>query len=29
VSDVSLWVDEVLKSGGEEILKELRDGKDS
>jgi hydroxymethylbilane synthase len=29
ISDVSLWVDEVLKSGGEEILKELRDGKDS
>ena len=29
VSDVALWVDEVLKSGGEEILKELRDGKDS
>ena len=29
VSDVSLWVDEVLTSGGEEILKELRDGKDS
>ena len=29
VSDVSLWVNEVLKSGGEEILKELRDGKDS
>ena len=29
VSDVSLWVDEVLKSGGEEILKELRNGKDS
>ena len=29
VSDVSLWVGEVLKSGGEEILKELRDGKDS
>jgi hydroxymethylbilane synthase len=28
-SDVSLWVDEVLTSGGEEILKELRDGKDS
>ncbi len=29
VSDVSLWVGEILKSGGEEILKELRDGKDS
>jgi hydroxymethylbilane synthase len=29
VSDVALWVDEVLKSGGEEILKELRDGKNS
>lgn len=29
VSDVSLWVDEVLTSGGEEILKELRNGKDS
>ena len=29
VSEVSLWVNEVLKSGGEEILKELRDGKDS
>ena len=29
VSDVSLWVDEVLTSGGDEILKELRDGKDS
>ena len=29
VADVALWVDEVLKSGGEEILKELRDGKDS
>ena len=29
VSDVALWVDEVLKSGGEKILKELRDGKDS
>ena len=29
VSDVALWVDEVVKSGGEEILKELRDGKDS
>ena len=29
VSDVTLWVDEVLKSGGEEILKELRDGKNS
>jgi len=28
-SDGSLWVDEVLTSGGEEILKELRDGKDS
>ena len=29
VADVALWVDEVLKSGGVEILKELRDGKDS
>jgi hypothetical protein len=29
VSEVILWVDEILKSGGEEILKELRDGKDS
>ena len=29
VSDVALWVDEVLKSGGKEILRELRDGKDS
>ena len=29
VSEITLWVDEVQKSGGEEILKELRDGKDS
>jgi len=29
VSDITLWVDEVLKSGGKEILRELKDGKDS
>ena len=28
-SEVTLWVNEVLRSGGEEILKELRDGKNS
>jgi hydroxymethylbilane synthase len=29
VSDITLWVDEVLKLGGKEILRELKDGKDS
>ena len=29
VSDITLWIDEVLKSGGKEILRELKDGKDS